>query len=60
MDWPKVWDSKYWKIEKNRQDFFLKTESGDRKWVGYKTVYSAIGRPPNKTEKVLELKYSLN
>lgn len=56
MEFPRVWVQSEWKILKDKEDYWLKLSSGDRKLVGLKTVYQKVGAG-GENEKVLELNF---
>lgn len=55
MTFPRVCDFNRWRVLKSGVDYWLITESKDRKLVGTKTVYGTIRTAPERTEMVLEL-----
>lgn len=56
MEFPRVWVQNEWKIVKDKEDYWFKLQSGDRKLVGLKTVYQKVG-VGGENEKVLELNF---
>jgi len=48
MNFPRVCDFNRWRVLKSGVDYWLNTETKDRKLVGTKTVYETIGTRPKK------------